>query len=245
MQKPLPCKVLQRECAGRAIQNKKPRVIKPWASIYSSVAEGEGFEPPEGSHLQRFSRPPRSTALPPLRRVRALALHKLVMYSALKFKGGCPSTQNILFMRHDSLGSQCQPLGSQWAVSGQTVAVNGQFLGSQWADSGQTVAVNGQFLGSQWVACGQPVVQPGQFVWQPVQPVPFVGNLSDGGACTSTLAPYLYRDFWGMRRACTDFQRGMRRSFCGGLCWGLWCAGEAVSEIKKTTRSPHRGKNAP
>ena len=56
----------------------------------SIVAEGEGFEPPEGSHLQRFSRPPRSTALPPLRRVRALALHKLVMHSALKFKGGPP-----------------------------------------------------------------------------------------------------------------------------------------------------------
>ena len=32
------------------------------------VAEGEGFEPPEGLHPQRFSRPPQSTALPPLRR---------------------------------------------------------------------------------------------------------------------------------------------------------------------------------
>lgn len=31
------------------------------------LAEGEGFEPPEGVNLQRFSRPPQSTALPPLR----------------------------------------------------------------------------------------------------------------------------------------------------------------------------------
>jgi hypothetical protein len=31
------------------------------------VAEGEGFEPPLGLHPKRFSRPPHSTALPPLR----------------------------------------------------------------------------------------------------------------------------------------------------------------------------------
>lgn len=31
------------------------------------VAEGEGFEPPEDSRLQRFSRPPQSTTLPSLR----------------------------------------------------------------------------------------------------------------------------------------------------------------------------------
>src|SRR5438876_785836 len=31
------------------------------------MAEGEGFEPPEDLHPQRFSRPPQSTALPPLR----------------------------------------------------------------------------------------------------------------------------------------------------------------------------------
>ena len=30
------------------------------------MAEGEGFEPPEGANPQRFSRPPQSTALPPL-----------------------------------------------------------------------------------------------------------------------------------------------------------------------------------
>ena len=30
------------------------------------MAEGEGFEPPEGVNPQRFSRPPQSTALPPL-----------------------------------------------------------------------------------------------------------------------------------------------------------------------------------
>ena len=30
-------------------------------------AEGVGFEPTEGLHPQRFSRPPHSTALPPLR----------------------------------------------------------------------------------------------------------------------------------------------------------------------------------
>ena len=35
--------------------------------VNSSLAEGEGFEPPEGVNLQRFSRPPQSTALPPLR----------------------------------------------------------------------------------------------------------------------------------------------------------------------------------
>src|SRR6187200_492249 len=35
-----------------------------------SLAEGEGFEPPEGSRLQRFSRPPQSTALPPLRGIK-------------------------------------------------------------------------------------------------------------------------------------------------------------------------------
>ena len=34
---------------------------------HKPLAEGEGFEPPEGSHPQRFSRPPQSTALPPLR----------------------------------------------------------------------------------------------------------------------------------------------------------------------------------
>jgi hypothetical protein len=32
------------------------------------MAEGEGFEPPESLHPQRFSRPPQSTTLPPLRR---------------------------------------------------------------------------------------------------------------------------------------------------------------------------------
>ena len=32
------------------------------------MAEGEGFEPPEGLTPQRFSRPPQSTALPTLRR---------------------------------------------------------------------------------------------------------------------------------------------------------------------------------
>ena len=31
------------------------------------VAEREGFEPPDDSHRQRFSRPPHSTTLPPLR----------------------------------------------------------------------------------------------------------------------------------------------------------------------------------
>ena len=31
-----------------------------------NMAEGEGFEPPEGLTPQRFSRPPQSTALPPL-----------------------------------------------------------------------------------------------------------------------------------------------------------------------------------
>lgn len=35
--------------------------------VNSRLAEGEGFEPPEGVNLQRFSRPPQSTALPPLR----------------------------------------------------------------------------------------------------------------------------------------------------------------------------------
>lgn len=37
------------------------------------VAEGEGFEPPEGVNPQRFSRPPQSTALPPLHEVPAKA----------------------------------------------------------------------------------------------------------------------------------------------------------------------------
>lgn len=32
------------------------------------MAEGGGFEPPEGVHLQQFSRPPQSAALPSLRR---------------------------------------------------------------------------------------------------------------------------------------------------------------------------------
>ena len=31
------------------------------------MADGEGFEPPEGLPLQRFSRPPHSTALPTIR----------------------------------------------------------------------------------------------------------------------------------------------------------------------------------
>ena len=31
------------------------------------MAEEEGFEPPERSHAQRFSRPPHSTTLPPAR----------------------------------------------------------------------------------------------------------------------------------------------------------------------------------
>src|ERR1051325_7305649 len=31
------------------------------------LAEREGFEPPSGFHLKRFSRPPQSTTLPPLR----------------------------------------------------------------------------------------------------------------------------------------------------------------------------------
>jgi len=38
-----------------------------WPIKNSEVAEGEGFEPPEGLRPQRFSRPPQSTALPPLR----------------------------------------------------------------------------------------------------------------------------------------------------------------------------------
>ena len=33
------------------------------------MAEGEGFEPPVCLHIQRFSRPPHSTALAPLRQV--------------------------------------------------------------------------------------------------------------------------------------------------------------------------------
>ncbi len=33
----------------------------------STDAEGGGFEPTEALRLQRFSRPPHSTALPPLR----------------------------------------------------------------------------------------------------------------------------------------------------------------------------------
>jgi hypothetical protein len=34
----------------------------------NETAEGVGFEPTESLHPQRFSRPPHSTALPPLRR---------------------------------------------------------------------------------------------------------------------------------------------------------------------------------
>ena len=45
------------------------------------MAEGEGFEPPEGLHPQRFSRPPQSTALPPLRRSDFNHLAKHTLYS--------------------------------------------------------------------------------------------------------------------------------------------------------------------
>ena len=37
-----------------------------WGLVIFLVAEREGFEPPEDSRLQRFSRPPHSTTLPSL-----------------------------------------------------------------------------------------------------------------------------------------------------------------------------------
>ncbi len=43
-------------------QKRTPRGITTGCSIF--LADGEGFEPPEGLPLQRFSRPPHSTALP-------------------------------------------------------------------------------------------------------------------------------------------------------------------------------------
>ena len=36
-------------------------------ALILGLAEGEGFEPPEASQLQRFSRPPLSTAQPTFR----------------------------------------------------------------------------------------------------------------------------------------------------------------------------------
>jgi hypothetical protein len=51
------------------------------------MAEGEGFEPPEGLRPQRFSRPPQSTTLPPLR----------INYSAYTlFTLRCPRTDKSL-----------------------------------------------------------------------------------------------------------------------------------------------------
>ena len=42
---------------------------KPWYTVNrNKVAEGEGFEPPEPLLVQRFSRPPHSTTLPPFRK---------------------------------------------------------------------------------------------------------------------------------------------------------------------------------
>lgn len=75
--------------ANARTAKKKPRRMRARASC-TIMAEGEGFEPPEGSHLQRFSRPPRSTALPPLHRVGTSVPALLVMYSGRKLNTrGC------------------------------------------------------------------------------------------------------------------------------------------------------------
>ena len=47
------------------------------------MAEGEGFEPPDRVNGQWFSKPPHSTALPPLQ-MSYLSLLKPVFYNALK-----------------------------------------------------------------------------------------------------------------------------------------------------------------
>ncbi len=51
---------------GQASSGRSPRDCDPAANPNDS-AEGVGFEPTESLHPQRFSRPPHSTALPPLR----------------------------------------------------------------------------------------------------------------------------------------------------------------------------------
>ena len=47
------------------------RLLRELCGRESQMAEGVGFEPTERSHAQRFSRPPHSTTLPPLRRRRS------------------------------------------------------------------------------------------------------------------------------------------------------------------------------
>jgi hypothetical protein len=61
---------------ARMVRRCRYEVTRGYSAIHVSglhkgqVAEGEGFEPPESFHSQRFSRPSQSTTLPPLRRVR-------------------------------------------------------------------------------------------------------------------------------------------------------------------------------
>lgn len=90
------CRVEQPPVGARTTK-KKPGRMRAGASC-NSMAEGEGFEPPEGSHLQRFSRPPRSTALPPLRRVGTSVPALLVMHSGRKLNThGCKDATVLSF----------------------------------------------------------------------------------------------------------------------------------------------------
>jgi hypothetical protein len=47
------------------------------------VAEEVGFEPTERSHVQRFSRPPHSTTLPPLRLIASVYLSARICASGV------------------------------------------------------------------------------------------------------------------------------------------------------------------
>ena len=62
------------------------------------MAEGGGFEPPEGVNLLRFSRPPQSAALPSLRKAAVVYTANSFLLSSHKIKGFLdpPSSENTL-----------------------------------------------------------------------------------------------------------------------------------------------------
>jgi hypothetical protein len=78
-------------------------VVEGWEAATGS-AEGVGFEPTEALRLQRFSRPPHSTALPPLRANRTehlrgmwVAAHRLLtaILTAVALKPRAPPSYGL------------------------------------------------------------------------------------------------------------------------------------------------------
>ena len=110
------------------------------------MAEGEGFEPPEGLTPQRFSRPPQSTALPPLQ-VQDLRHLGLSEHDISRLPG-CPTMPRLRSLP-EGLGALYVLEGA--TLGGQVITRNLRSgLGIDAGTGGRFFAAYGEKTGIMW-----------------------------------------------------------------------------------------------